>query len=366
MAGVEKLYGVIHGVGLEIAGAAIPENLVAPTLVGPSKALMEDILTLPPGATVGIESCPELQGPLEFQGQTIDFDSGGKFYWNRIRRLCQRRGLNVEYLEDFETYKRYLEKSLQAQALDRALAREFRRGNGSEIDQILQDRYKAQVEAEHIHAFDREDKFLERLREVQPAIVVLGRWHADPLRQDPRILRDRGIAVGEYRTERVYRPHWSWSVPEKRYERASLDYDFQPNNEVMLDRELIQRRYRAVTRGRVMGSRRKPDFIGTWDTQIPARGLFEVYLDKDGWHGRVEDCLGTASFDGRITRDGEWFGFLKKYIPDKSSRNAVTTAVMYKGGFVGDEAVGQYESNGVVGGNFRVREFNGTPYQVSF
>ncbi len=197
----ERVYGVMHGSRTEIAGITTSDILIAP-----SRELMRDLLTLPPGTSVGIEDCPELQQPYEMRGRIIDFTESTKFYWGRIRRLCKRRGLNVVYLEDFETYKKYLEKHLEAISLIDVLEREMKEGGFPE--RVMQRMHRAQVEAEYIFVFEREKAIFDQIQATQPAIVILGRGHTDALLLNLDPFNQRGVSIGEYRAEEVFIPPW--------------------------------------------------------------------------------------------------------------------------------------------------------------
>ncbi len=104
-----------------------------------------------------------------------------------------------------------------------------------------------------------------------------------------------------------------------------------------------------------------PDYIGTWDMQVPARGLFEVYLGDDGINGTIEDCLGTARFSGKISSDVAVF--VKEYGDDKSSADAARDGVMYAGVSKGEIIAGEFRIYNE-GGKFRMYKFDGNPYPV--
>lgn len=356
---IERLYGVNHGAVTRFGDAVLFDNLVAP-----SKDLMRDLLTLAPGTKIGIETSLELGHPVEIQGKVIDYLKSNKFYWNKIQGLCQRRGLEIVYLEDFETYKRYLEKVMELEPLNTALVTELTTGGVPE--RVMQQIYRVQTEADYLFVFEREEKIFDRIRETQPDIVILGRGHTDPLLVDPEAFSRRGISVGEQKTEEVFFPPWHWDVPEKGFERAYIAWQPEPDEKLLLERTLIKRRYRAITEGRVMEGK-TPDFIGTWDTQVPARGLFELYLESNGVKGVIEDCLGTATFVGVISSRSTTF--IKEYDTSKSGEKAVRGQVFYEGGrssLALEEIFGVFRSPYIDEGSFRIKKFDGTPYPVNF
>src|SRR3989344_26895 len=112
---VEHLYGIEHGVSLTIGGILIPGS---ETPVAPSRELMRDLLALPEGNSVGIEFTPEFQSPFNVDGIEINAGYESNFYWRRVMRTCDMRKLNVIYLEDFDTYKKYVRKLMEAKAVE--------------------------------------------------------------------------------------------------------------------------------------------------------------------------------------------------------------------------------------------------------
>ncbi|HVZ12263.1 MAG TPA: hypothetical protein VG965_04495 [Patescibacteria group bacterium] len=349
----ERLYGVEHGV-------STASWISSDKLVAPSRELMMDLFSLPPGTKVGIESAPEFAQPIDVNGNSIDISQTNQFYWHRIQRMCERRGLQVEYLEDFPTYRKYLEKLFELKPLREDLINELRSGGVPE--KVMQQMHKVEVEAKYIFLFEREEKIFDRIQETQPQVVIIGRGHTDPLLLDPTPITSRNIEIGVQKTEEIFLPPWDTG---RSYERASIALRQQPDEEVLLTRELTLRNYRAVTEGRVMEGV-TPDYIGSWDTQVPARGLFEIYMDENGMTGVIEDCLGTAKFSGFI--DDEVAFFTKKYDPKKSSKLAVQGNVAYNArkspireGFLGD-----FMAEGVEPGMFRIKKFDGNPYPVEF
>lgn len=356
MADVERLYGVVHGSSGEMFGVRIYDTLVAP-----SRDLMADILTLPQGSTVGIETCPELEGQLIYQGESFMIPEPDRFYWGRIKRLCERRGVKFEYLEDFETYKKYLDKVLEGNALYDQLRSAQMTDNEEEASKLFPLIYANEVKRDYIHLFDREEAIFKRIEATKPTIAIIGRGHSDPYLQDDNFVNGRFV-VGEYRAETVFHEPWHWNSGEPRYDRAELSHLREPMDRVIVERELVARRYRTVTEGRVMAEGR-PDYIGTWEPRIPAQGLFEIYLNPDGQTGRIEDGLGTASFEGKIW-DGEVAGFGKRYAKD-SDRRGEDASIVYEARFQNGEFVGLYSGVDIAPSEFRMRKFDGTPYPLS-
>jgi len=125
----------------------------------------------------------------------------------------------------------------------------------------------------------------------------------------------------------------------------------------LLLREHIKRKYRAVTASRIDPSR-KPDYIGTWDLEVPAHGLFEVYIDDrngDGaFNGHVEDAYGQAGITGHTT-DGA-ISFTKTYSRNAKRLGGENNPVFY----VGSRTSDGYEGNFTFDDNGRevVKQFS--------
>ncbi len=314
---IQRLYGVRHGaIDTDYWGDQIE------VLVGPSKGLMKDLLTLPQGTRIGIEYDPELELPMEVNGQHVEFSEVDRFYWGRVRRLAQRNSLDIQYLDNIAFYARQIEKDLEARAL-------FKKGahkNGMDLNthlRYMRASHKAEIEADYIYRIEREDAILDRITELKPAVVIVGQSHGDSFTERLEELRARGVIVGAYLAEDSTLPRLPYKRPL--YERAILNDHPTPKRELVIERELVMRKYRAATRGRVMAEG-IPDFIGTWDLRVPAKGLFEVYLESDG-DGRIEDIFGSATAIARI--DGDKIGFDKKYVLEDSSPTVIQETLRY-------------------------------------
>ena len=126
---------------------------------------------------------------------------------------------------------------------------------------------------------------------------------------------------------------------------------------------LIQRYYDAITKNRITD--KSPHFIGTWDLKLEPKGLFELFIDsvkKSGngtclISGTIEDCLGTATFEGCLSP--KKIEFTKKYIPGKSS-STLEERINYFGFFDDREINGTYSTGNIyphsVKGNFKMKQ----------
>lgn len=347
---VDRLYGIEHGRSLTVGGVVIPDS---DTPVAPSKELMRDLLNLPEGSSVGIELCSQFQAPFDVDGIEINVGFESNFYWRRVKRVCDMRKLNVVYLEDFDTYKKYVRKLLEARAFEQQAWGHYEENpdffETDEAKQLAAKHYVAEVEAQYIFIVEREGKIIDKIRETNPTIVILGKGHTDYLTQ----IQDDSYPMpnAKYIREVVRPTPWHW--PEELqlpYSRARADYKGEVDLAVLLERELLIRKYRALKEKRITDGT-KPDFIGTWDLDLEARGLFEVFVEGSRFGGRIEDTLGTAVFEGTVT-DSE-VAFVKVYDPEKSSQEVTTDPIRYVGNLVHGKYEGHYEvANTPISGRF--------------
>jgi len=125
-------------------------------------------------------------------------------------------------------------------------------------------------------------------------------------------------------------------IPRNKFYRNPLI-----DGEIIAEHESIERKYRAIKEGRITD--RIPDFIGTWNTEFPAEGLFEFFImQREGniINGTIEDVLGTATLQGTI--DNSTIEFRKEYssLPIKNGRDACP--IFYRGLMINDEVKGSW------------------------
>ncbi|HVZ12754.1 MAG TPA: hypothetical protein VG965_07030 [Patescibacteria group bacterium] len=350
---VETLYGVIHGGSYSFEGIRIQEMSI-----GPSIELLEQLQELPHGSKVGIESVPEFHNQNSFKsdGKTLRIPQEEIMYWDAIRIACLKKEHEIVYLDDLPTYRKHWRKMLEAQRFE---DQAWKVSDKDEHIEFLQKAYRSGVESQNIFTFEREAKIIDNIAVHQPDVVILGKGHSDYLASNPDILIPNNISFGNYMSEEVEMPYATDVYLPRRGRTTLTEGKIDPR--LILERELLQRSYRAATQGRVI-EELTPDFIGTWDLEIPARGLFEIYLDTTKKGGVIEDCLGTAEFSGRIDEEGAIF--YKMYFPDASSREAVPGIVRYGGSFTDSGFSGRYEVPAMrnMGLGFDLRKFDGTPY----
>jgi len=124
-------------------------------------------------------------------------------------------------------------------------------------------------------------------------------------------------------------------------------------NQQIIELEMRQRFIKAKELRRITPEK-TPDFIGNFDNDYP-RGIFEMFIkERDGNNikGEVEDCFGTATFEGFFNNNT--ISFIKHYIPEKSSVDASESDIEYEGLLIGDKYCGEYvfTDNHKFGGEF--------------
>jgi len=260
-----------------------------------------------------------------------------KYYWRRLIDFCGRHKLRVVYLDDFETFEKVMEKRAEAETYKQRLRSFFERLESERsiytetnyVREWMEAGYRADVEAEYIFIVGREKKILENIQKTNPSIVVMGKGHGDIIFLNRGSLETQGISFGQYLREiaglrnEEADPFEGWTIsavmPEFDKKLPSFITYEGPDPSVVVERELLQRSYNAVTQMRILPER-KPDFIGTWFPKLRSRGLFEVYIeerrDGGGISGTIEDILGTAGFEGHW--NGQKISFKKNYDAQKS------------------------------------------------
>ena len=351
---VERLYGIEHGISLTVEGIPIPGT---ETPIAPSRELIQDLLQLPKGSSVGIEFASQFQAPFDVDGVEINAGYESNFYWRRIKRVTDMAKLNLIYLEDFDTYKKYVRKLMEAKAFEQQASElylenaDFFETNGAK--QLAAKHYMADVEAQYIFVVEREVKIADKIRDTNPTVVILGKGHTDYLTQNQSDANP--IQGAKYTREIVFHRPWHWSEESQLpFERARVDYSGEVDRGILLDRELLERKYRALMQKRITQGE-EPDFMGTWDVDCQPRGLFEIFVEGARFGGRIEDTLGTALFEGTIT-DSE-ISFVKAYVREKSSHETAKDPIHYTGSLTNGQYEGHYEVvNTHISGRFTLQK----------
>lgn len=348
---VERLYGVEHTARVD----SLLYTVMKP--VCPSEELIGELSTLPAGTSVGIEFCREyyhppnsLKGKLILNsGSVMKMSSADRFYWMKVIEACRNRGLTVIFLDDLDTLKESFEKQQEAESYREklsALREQVSSGQlphppQEQIRSLLEAGYGADVEAGYLFMVRREERMLEKIRTINPYVVIVGKGHGD-LFVLKGLLQTQGISTGRYKREIYDFPQVEdFEQLPKNFSGRIIQEGPDPN--FILERELLQRRYNAVTQWRVIPGR-NPDLIGTWSLNIRTRGLFEMYIEeREGIRisGKIEDTLGTANFTGERSSSGIWF--IKEYDLRSSDGNSVSPdLILYEGDLVEGRFQGRF------------------------
>ena len=298
---IRKLYGVHH------SGK-------------PSIGLLEELAALPRGSHVGIEfpeECvrrdPFSQGMHYFLDETIGVD-GKRLrldkptveYWNAIVRLCHERGLIAVFVDAGVLIAEHARRMLTQKRLKRELEK-FRmiEPNGTlfpdffdqERNRRLQELHALSVQAEHLYVVGREEHIVARAARDTLDALLIGRAHTEIILAERPRFAAQGFIFEDYAAEEVEEYVLLLPLGEFAPSRRRPELLQNPpfTHSIVVARHTLLRQHRAVLEGRVTDG--SPDFVGTWDTKIPARGLFELYIEQPGGHvvhGRIEDTFGTA------------------------------------------------------------------------
>ena len=301
------MYGIWHGFYTYRSG--VREDVP----IKPSTDLLSELKSLPSGSSVGIEYSPELVKIAHLAKNNCSIPNSITNYWKTIEQFCKKNGLQVIYLEDVDIYQKYVDKII-------GVNKRIKQSSCPSCDSGL---YEEQVERDYIFQVEREEALFKAISEKKPTVVILGEGHVKNFRDRQQDLsQSLGIKVRGYKFEqnKIINPFMQNNSSGLFDDEQSLDFDRQ---------FMVRRQYKAVKELRIMPDR-TPDFIGYWDVDILARGVFEVYVDKekDGFCGTIEDIMGTATFRGSLTDNK--LRFEKVYDPDKSSMNALHGIITYE------------------------------------
>lgn len=297
---LERMIGVEHG--------AIGEFN---NLKEPSNEVLKILSQLPCTSRVGLETFGE-DAPPELLEQFYPADG---YYFDRIKEECEKLGLEVVPLDDIDVYKKIDRISKLQKKLERKKKRTL-----SDVRQ----NYSYDIQMHHAAFIERDEHMTRTILEEDPAVIILGTGHVLPLATDYEFLSAfrRDIKVG-YDMNLDRNPAVRDSGLIRKYGKRLQQNSFVYGNEIyelmrkmMLDRELLRRKYTAVMDGRI-DTNSQPSFVGTFDLAIPARGLFEVFPSGGGFSGGISDVHGDSDFSGEIK--GDEVEFIKRYVRSDDS-----------------------------------------------
>ena len=187
--------------------------------------------------------------------------------------------------------------------------------------------YRLSVDAFYTREIARTNYLIEQIAALKPGIAICGHRVARALYWRSEEL---GLPVESYSEET------SELFGESHFEAKAI-----PEQESAIEKT-VKRAFNAVEHGRITPEK-TPQFIGTWREEVPAEGLFELYINGvfDGKvYGNIEDALGSASFVGRITQDR--IAIQKWYDEQAHESGALREPITYEGSLNGARFTGKY------------------------
>ena len=325
-----QLYGVAHHASAwSIAGTwQVP--------ISPAKEILFELGELPKGIKVGLEwfKEDELQKIVsDLKERCSDarlkeyayYSTEQDLYWDVLIERCLRLGHEIIFLEDTPTWLDYnqavVEKAIAYQERlyyeeqDTALTYHVKLCNHNEKD------YRTELICRKVHEINREKRLLENIASNDLDVAIVGIGHSDNWVLRREELQELGIDLGSY----------SVQVPdyEGRWNETIFIANAYPDLNSLYERNSLERALRFIESGRI--SDNEPDYVGTWDILFPSKGYFEVLVLEECCglvSGIIEDCLGTSSFEGKITEDG--IKFTKRY-GEGCSPQTIKEEIHYEG-----------------------------------
>jgi hypothetical protein len=280
----------------------------------PSELLKQKIKDLPTGSKVAIEITQEIIDNPEKYNLT----KAAVVYWELIIEHCHSLGHEIIFIGDQQILSETMEAEeeinnyYQSQdALDPSLDKERQLA----VKNILAQR----AITAYFYYVERENRILLNIVESDPEMVIVGK---DIVRHLERSEFRRRIEVDSYTIGREDYPVDEDGNVDDSTEELMI-WDSEKDAIVLADqeekkRQIITRKYNAYTTGRIHPDK-VCDWIGSWSTEAPHEGLFEVYIQqasKDGKEvsGIIDDINGPAFFYGGVI--GNRLYFTKYYIPE--------------------------------------------------
>ncbi|MGA3021144.1 MAG: hypothetical protein ABSD68_04315, partial [Candidatus Micrarchaeales archaeon] len=255
--------------------------------------------------------------------------------------------LEIVYLDNADLFKEYASMEVKRYGLEKHLRKSKTAEQTADLRNAL---YVLEVEMEYLHHVKREDALVNAMLSQKPEVVIVGLGHSDILWDRFKNGRLTGIKFGSYATEEGCVPDFVdgelttclSEAPSKSEEKAIIEMLSEriPPNTLMQDsgsdgaylaiRDSLERKYCAIKSGRI--TEEKPDAIGTWDTTIRAKGLFELFItERNGTKvsGTIEDTLGKSTFNG--VWESDFISFVKEYQNPAILAGASQKALFYNG-----------------------------------
>ncbi|MEK6848813.1 MAG: hypothetical protein AABX65_04240 [Nanoarchaeota archaeon] len=247
--------------------------------------MLLELSQLPTGSRIGIEDTEKKYDyvtKLKEKGLPIEEDKVARFYWEEIISFCKSRGLEVVYLDSDELYEKVGRIQHWIFQLKNA------KKNKPSVISLKRKReiYSLETEVEYIFQVEREKSLIERIKETKLDVVLLGKAHTDYLRTNC----PDGIKFNDYAAEKPaelteelkmdlkYSFGEDWFNPLEDISPLENGFTAHPETDPLIipQRTMTERKYKAIKEKRITNE--NPDFIGTWDAEIPLNGLFEIFI----------------------------------------------------------------------------------------
>lgn len=189
---------------------------------------------------------------------------------------------------------------------------------------------------------------MEAIKSGALRAAIVGRGHSDYWATNQgRIKNELGITFEDYSIDTARRGvvNQHSTSAESVFTRKAA-----PHPKVVFERESLERAIRLIGQGRIILDR-TPDYVGIWDIHFPSKGYFEMFVEDQSngrVSGKIEDCLGTARFEGIITPTD--LNFVKQYVV--SEETTIQEPIEYKAKKEGQEYHGHYYVKGFVSDAF--------------
>lgn len=334
-----KLLGIIHGVyGKNIFGGRVEDyNL------GLDPVFLTEMENLPENARIGIEGFNEADWKElgDYTGEAClkngfgmhALSFGGLDGWNPIINLLRSQGREIIFLENKQVYKKYIDALIkQLKWREKEIYQESKESNfdyNVKHSKHFSKLYKLEILARKIHEIDRDTAMLKAIKDLGIDVALVGKGHSDYWFAKREFVETvHGVKFDSYSSNEMmpdFVPGATRFLP--------FEINAVPNPQLLFDYTGLLRAYYAVMKGKITD--KKPAYIGAWDLIEPAKGLFELFIEKNengNVSGTIEDCLGTATFKGELSNDK--FNFVKTY--STYGHGAYLKGITYEGKIVGD------------------------------
>jgi hypothetical protein len=352
---LKRLYGVVHGGSVSTVFGDFAIRM------RPNPEMLAHLSECPKGTRIAVEWFdPALEAEitgLGKKGLTCGFSKDSGYYWHSVIDHCKSHDLAVVYLENREDF------IAQASLARKVFQLEEKRGK-KPVDALITARklHSLRVEQEYTNSILREPSLINNLINATPEVGIMGVGHTVMIAQKlernelPNLEVEVHLAEADLNFnlpgDQVYESIFQVSGLSGAHARRAIGETLgdmvqpgkltsMPNTYLLFaNRKRLERQYKAAKTGRITGG--QPNFIGTWDTKIPSRGLFEFFIVKQDGEmvsGTIEDTFGSATFNGRLTDRA--VTFTKLYDDDAKSVGGSKSSLRYQStGRVGNKFVG--------------------------